>query len=525
MRAMDRTNLATTNGLWKSGPVHKWEIKHNGPIDSGGQMYYPLMGKLCEYSPDSWWRYGANLPSVTFREMAAWNSVFGALATALVFGLVWRVTSDAIVALLTAFFHATAAFVVLHTLNSEDIMPGYSMFVLALYGFFRVAAGDSPLWIAVSSAGLGAATLLHWTLAPPAIAGLGLAHLVFLWGNPRRRWRISVVALAGYLSVLKAWTLLLAPGSGIGLWQVLYPSKASGSGWVGFLPSKFFLMLVAIPNYFTAGFNMGTYEGIWGPGPYRTPLLIGYAWLFVCLLGFAYLLTQKGLLRLLAICSGGVFLMGQAENVYSQPQDPQMQIQPMFIGVAGFLGMILFLKHRLPRTRFLTVTLAVVAPIVAANYAYTLLLMSRSGLTDSESVRMQESIRRQFPPSSAFLVLVGFEALVTWETALYYDGDVGPVMQRSVLSATPFTWVPRADGPRAARYMLERMEPARKKGMRLYANILWNESRASFQHRFLTVAPPEESGRLYDEMFPLYKPINRQSSYYGEFVEIVPAVP
>ena len=527
MRAMDRTNLATTNGLWKSGPVHKWEVTHKGEIDSGGHMYYPMMGKLCEYTPDAWWRYSVDIPRTTFREMAAWNGIFGAFATALVFGLVWRITADAGVAFLTAFFHATAAFVVLHTLNSEDIMPGYSMFLLALYGFFRAASGDSPLfWIAASSIGLGAATLLHWTLTPPAIAGLGLAHLVFLLGNPGERWRVSVGAVTGYLLVLKAWTLLYPASSNIGVWTILYPAKASASGWVGFLPSKFYLLLVAIPNYFTGGYNMGTYEGVWSESTYGLSLLIGMAWFAVCLAGFAYLITRPGLPRLLALCAAGVFAVGQAENVYSQPQDPQMQIQPMFLGVAGFLGVLLFLKNRFSRRRFLAVAFGLVAPLVAANYGYTLWLMSLSGPADDEFVRIEEDFRRRLPASSAFLVLVGFESLVTWETALYYGGDVSQFMQeRGVISTTPFTWAPRADAPRVARYMLDSMEAARKKGMNLYANIVWNETRQSFQNRFLTVASPEESGRLYDIMVKLYKPLERISTEHGEFVEIVPAAP
>jgi hypothetical protein len=219
--------------------------------------------------------------------------------------------------------------------------------------------------------------------------------------------------------------------------------------------------------------------------------------------------------------------VGQAENVYSQPQDPQMQIQPMFIGVAGFLGLLLFVRQRFSHKRFLAFTLAVAVPLVAANYAYTLSLMAGTATSDSESIRLHEGVRRQFPPSSTFLVLVGFEALLTWETVLYYEGDITPVMARSVLTATPFTWVPRADGPKVSQYMRERMEPAYKKGMRLYSNILWNESKQSFQGRFITVAPPEESGRLYDDMLPRYrvKPGSETSTYYGNFVEIVPVNP
>lgn len=524
MRTLDRTNAATTNGLWKAPHVHQWESKRDGPIDSGAQAYLPLMGRLCEYTPDSWWRYGTNLSTVTFREIAAWNAVFSALATSLVFGLAWRISSGVVLAAITAFFHAAAAYVVVHTVNSEDIMPGYSMFVLAVYGFVRVAAGDAPLfWVPVSSAGLGAATLFHWTLAPPAIAGLGLAHLVFLWGDPRNRWRITIGALSVYLIVLKAWTLLLAPGSHIGVWQVLYPLKASESGWVGFLPSKVLLLLVAMPNYFTAGFNMGAYEGVWDNPSYRTPLLIGYAWFLACLAGFLNLFRRGGLPRLLAICAGATFLVGQLENLYSQPQDPQMQIQPMFIGVAGFLGLMSFLQQRLGPAKFLKVALAVVLPLVAANYAYTLRLIARGTRTDSEQVHMQESLRRQLPPDSAFLVLVGFESFVSWEVALYLDGDAERLESRHLLVSTPFTWAPHAGGEQAARYMVTRMAAARAKGMRIFAGTLWTESRSDFQNRVLTVATPEEAGALYDIMRPLYKTAGRVSTAHGEFVELVPA--
>ena len=43
---------------------------------------------------------------------------------------------------------------------------------------------------------------------------------------------------------------------------------------------------------------------------------------------------------------------------------------------------------------------------------------------------------------------------MTWETALYHDGNVAPVMARSVLTATPFTWVPRASGDKVAEYLV-----------------------------------------------------------------------
>lgn len=524
VRLADRTNVGTTNGLWKAPSVHDWETQGNGYIDTGAYLYFPVMGRLVRLSPDGWWKYGAESPIVTFREMAAWNAVFSALATAIVAALIFRLSGSPPAALLTAFFHASAAFIVVNTLNSEDIMPGYAMFAAGSYSLVRFAAGGGWAWIAASSSAYALSTLLHWTLTPAAVAGAAVFYLWDLAGDWRRRWWIPVTAGVAYLAAVYLALRIVLPHAFIRLIDVLYPSKASGSGWVGFLPEKIRLLFAAMPCYFTGGYNIPSVERAWECGPCRVSMLTGYAWFALAVAGLIHLIRRGGIHRRLAVWSLTVFGAAQAMNLYAQPQDPQMQIQPMFAGVVGFFGVLDWLS-RLPSGRARRLGPAALALAAGGNLAWTANEIVRLQPTDTESIHASAEFQKQMPAATHFLVIQGMEGWLTWEVVLQHQGKMDGFYQRGMLLATPFTLVPKATGAATADYLREGIEEARQRGLRVFAGVLWNGDLERLERSLSTVAAPEEVAELYSRMMAAYREVGETNTVHGRFVEIVPVAP
>src|SRR5712692_6296743 len=82
---IDNTNLATTNGLWKTPHIYRWEHATGTPVDSGGFLYFPTYGYLSRLIPDRLVSYGVHGNVVTYRKLAILNALFGALASGAVF--------------------------------------------------------------------------------------------------------------------------------------------------------------------------------------------------------------------------------------------------------------------------------------------------------------------------------------------------------------------------------------------------------------------------------------------------------
>ena len=110
-----------------------------------------------------------------WRQFAWLNAFFASLATVIVYAFVHRLTGSARAAALAACFHLGCGFVLLLSVISEDIMPGYTLVLgaMALAGLWF----DRPTHLRVALVGalftLG--WLMEWRLLFPTLPALVLA--------------------------------------------------------------------------------------------------------------------------------------------------------------------------------------------------------------------------------------------------------------------------------------------------------------------------------------------------------------
>src|SRR5579871_6341826 len=344
---IDNTNIGTTNGLWKTPMIHGWEKGTSHQLDTGEWLYPPLYGFLCRLIPDRWVTYGASAPIVTFRKMAFLNSVFGGIASAAVFLLAAQFLS-LIPAFIATLAHACAAFVILNSINSEDIIPAYTFFVLMTFFLISYLNHDRVAYLTLAALCCALLTLLHWTLMIPSLSGVIAVALFLLVKDWRRIWMLPFF-FAVYLIALKLF--MIGFGRIDSIAQILYPGKAGPSGYLGLHWTKVMYAFIGIGNYFLGGKNISDY-----PAAFADSHVLGWmrvSWLFaiVTLATLVWACIRRDspkVVRLFALFGLVVFCAGEVEHLYSQPQDPQSQLQPMFASIIGII-LILESAHRIVR--------------------------------------------------------------------------------------------------------------------------------------------------------------------------------
>jgi hypothetical protein len=94
---------------------------------------------------------------------------------------------------------------------------------------------------------------------------------------------------------------------------------------------------IATGNYFAGGYNIPDYHWAFGSLEHLTKMTISWIYLAITLGACVVTLVRGRVTELRVYAAYGValFLVGELEHLYSQPQDPQSQIEPMFVAVIG----------------------------------------------------------------------------------------------------------------------------------------------------------------------------------------------
>ncbi len=258
---IDNTNLATTNGLWKSADIFQWATNGQGRFDTGGVLYIPVYGYISAALPDSWFHYGEYGHFVTYQKMAVTNAIFGALSIAGVYLLSRLVLVHRFSALVVAVSHASLAFVMLNSLNSEDVIPAYAFFVLSVFAFFVFVRHRHYVLLTASMFCVAMVTFFHWTLFFPVIVALGCTIVWLSMTDRSYVWTVPVAPLLylgwlfgitylGIFVLTKVLSVVLPPGArGFSVWWLFFPPKAGPSGWLGFYLNKFYNALSGMGQY------------------------------------------------------------------------------------------------------------------------------------------------------------------------------------------------------------------------------------------------------------------------------------
>jgi hypothetical protein len=523
---VDNTVVGTSNGLWKSVEVAAWSHGSGFPVDSGGILYSAGYGKLTRLIPDGMVRYGVPAPILTFRKMAMLNAIFGGLSCGLIFLLGLRFTGSPWMAGILALAHAGAAFVLVNSINSEDVIPAYTFFLASTVCFFEfLYVGGVGLFVS-SAVLLALATLFHWTLMAPALASFGAVYACLL-PKGRRFFAMGLAWLATFLVSIRLVLLLAFPGRHTTLWEVVYPDKAGGGGWVGMLQSKHWFSLVGMGNYFSGGYNVSEYRI-----PFENPSLLRLmisSWtvlvaaLVICLVVILRRRTEYGT-KLLAVSGLALFLAGEMGALYSQPQDPQMQIEPMLIVVEGLIlwASLAMAGGTVWRRGVATVFLAMAA---VNGYWNVHLIAQRYRGGDSVAASGIKELDRLFPKSRTMLVSQGFEQWVGWHFVLDGYRDFGEYSDHNALLTFVFVTQRGVSAADAAVAVEKQIDAAMASGMRVVADNIWTEPLEQSVAAFGTVVEEATARTFLSILKARYRMGTRWTTPDGPFVEILPPQP
>src|SRR5215212_603227 len=341
---LQNVHIITANGMYKSIQAEPWIADPSrARLDPSNYLYFPVYGALCRLL--DWLGIDRGVP---WRQFAWLNAFFASLATVVVHPFIHRLTRSVRAAALAACFHFGCGFVLLLSVISEDIMPGYTLVLaaMALAGLWF----DRPTHARVALVGalftLG--WLIEWRLLFPTLPALVLA-LALAPQRPLRRGAligtlvVSIVVVAG---LVQLWPERY-PGA-VGLHDLVWTGKGVTTGWAGLTWDKAWMMLSGVGNYFLmVGGWVDPLSAKRTAGPLIASVLL-QAIIFVTAVVVLWPRRHEPRLRAVAIVFLGTLGAGQVLNLYAQPQDPQMQINVMpWLTVAWglLLGTALTRRH------------------------------------------------------------------------------------------------------------------------------------------------------------------------------------
>jgi len=519
---IDNTNLQTTNGLWKTPSVYSWEHGTGRPLDSGGFLYFPSYGYLSRLIPDRLVSYGIHGDVVTYRKLAMLNAVFGAFASGVVFLLALRLTESIPAALLVFFAHASSAFVLLNSLNSEDVIPAYTFFVICTGLLLEYWVTRRLFFLLLAAPFLALVTLFHWTLMIPCAAAIASVEAYDMFQHKRLRWS-GLAFILIFVGLIKISLLIISARTSqvFSVWQTIYPSKASGAaGWVGFRWEKIPLALIGMGNYFCGGFNAGDYHGFFSV--HRNTVLSSYLYFVPTGLACAWALWSRSVeskIRQMALFAGTLFSMGELEHFYGEPSDPQSQIQPMFMTVVG-LTILLWALRKFKAARAFRWAGIGLFVLLAANGATNLHFMLQTQGADSQSVEAVKRFAQLFPPANTVVITQGLEGFNTWLWLELDRGNTELYLTRNILLASTFSTHAGITGTDAATLTKKLIGKAMDDGHRVIANAIWTGERNQFVGSLEEVTGDQQASTYYNLLRPAFDIGQSFDTPYGRFVEL-----
>lgn len=473
---LDNVHISTANGLWKSVLVGQWKADFaTAPLDPSNYLYYPLVSALCRLLDLLGIQAGE-----TWRQLASINTAFAGIAVAVVYWMIRRLTGRRDIAALAALFHLGSAFFLSLAVMNEDIMPSYTLVLAAM----AMAAVWFSAPTAAQVAGVALAFTLGWLLEwrvmfptlPPLLLALALAR-----GPLLRRAGLILLFLATMLGVVLLVVYLWDghPGA-TGLRGLLWTGKGLNQAWAGFSWHKLGLVVSGMGEYWLGGRNLIEAHPL---TPIGAEWGLAFALQMLLLAGFALLLWRNRhdpKLRNVAVVFLGTLAAGEVMNAYSQPADPQMQlnVMPWLTVAAAFV-----LAWLLASTASRRAMAALAAVLVLLPLAYNIKVFGASRGGDGQMQAALTELEGLSDPARTIYIYSGMDTIVTWHYAIWtprWHGvcDLGPSPQ-----ATPkFKWIGLASAIIAnptwtteeyVAHVKAQLDCAFDKGYRVIAGPVW----------------------------------------------------
>ncbi len=473
---LQNVHIVTGNGMYKSIQAEPWiaDFAH-ARLDPSNYLYFPLYGASSRLLD----AFGI-LRGVAWKQFAYLNAFWASLGVVVVYAFAHRVTGRATVAVLASLFHlGTGFFLLLATIN-EDIMPGYVLVLaaMALAGVWFERPTYKQVVIVAVLFTLG--WLVEWRLIFPTLPALGLALLLSQGTLKQRVARaivlvVTIVATAGI--VQQIWE---GHAGAVGLPDLLWTGKGVASGWAGLGWDKLWMMLSGVGNYLllVGGFTdpLSAERAV---GPLAVSVLLQLVVFVLC----AVLLwprRNEPIVRAIAVVFLGTLGAGQVMNIYSQPQDPQMQINVMpWLTVAWALIVAALITK--PRA------LPILAVLSILPLAWNVKALADYRGGDRDALNALAAIEKTLPPEKTVFIYWGFEPITMWQYAMWsrtWDLDEG-----SWEPPPRFKWIaldagairhPQWTAEQDAQSIKRGIELALDRGYRVVIDEAWSWSEAEF---------------------------------------------
>jgi hypothetical protein len=488
----DNVHRATTNGLWRSMEVRLFvDEVPNRRTTPGNMLYLPAIGALVSMLPEQL--------GPVWRRMAFVNAMFGALVLALTYAIALRLFQSRGAALFTCLSMLSSAFFLLLSTINEDIMPGYAWFVAALTCLVLPQQRDR-LVLFIGAQCVALSFLFHSSLQPPTVGAFVLGILA-----STRPLAEGVRRTALFVGSLIPVSMISAVISGLPWWRGLWSGKGLDTGWVGLLPAKFVFMWGGIAQAVAGGRNIGSVEDVLARA---TGMAV--TWVVLAIVAAAasflwYRQRSRSSWQLAGVILASTFLLGEAMNLYIQPQDPQMQLQPM-TWFAFACGAVYW---SLDGLRGWTKPVARGALVVAVCLLLVgnLRVYAADRHADSTAIVNIARLEEMAPRADTVFLMHGFEGLATWLSATWGVGDVWPERAATQPDDVPFdvrdanfkpiyvageaTAFPGRSPLEASDDIVRLVERALDAGYAVVATDIWGASVDQWVASFSTVSGPD----------------------------------
>ena len=495
----DNTQTITSNGVFKALTVRSWMADPGAArLDPSNYLYYPLMAVLCRLLD----LLGV-MPGDPRHQLSIINAFFAAVSLCIIYRLVLHITGERTVAWAAALFHLAGGFFFNLAISNEDILPAYT----ALLGAMALSVAWLPdaNWkrVATISALFTFAWLLEWRLMFPTLPGLLIALALTPGTAGQRSGRIALF-LGVMVGLAQVAILLWGPQEGnVGpVADLLWTGKGVYTGWAGYSATKLTYLWVGIAEYLVGGGNLGNlaFLGPLLPEMYVSTVIIGT----VALVSLVAILRlrESPAIRFTAVIFGTTFVAGEAMNLYSQPQDPQMQLNVM---PWLTIGWALALKTLGPGRRIMTAAVAVALATALLSYNIYRIMPLRGAEAPWRNVLQQIEARTN--PAATVFLFQGFDQIVSemfyeWDGDWTYFARLGPspteVPKAKLLTlVNGFIHHPSDSPEQTARRLEAQILRALGLGYGIVTNNIWERTEPEFLAAMSTVADSAKASALY----------------------------
>jgi hypothetical protein len=487
----DNANRATTNGLWKSIDVARWvDGTPDRFTDAANLLYYPVIGALVRALPEA--AFGT-----VWQRMAFVNAFLAAIVLALTYALALALFQSRRAALFASLCQLSMGFFLLLATINEDIMPGYLWFVAAI-ACVVLPRRPGPIALVLAAQCVALAWLFHSSLQLPAIGAFVLAIAAWTGEVRRAAWRLAL-----FCAALVPLPLVCAQLFGLSWSSALWSGKGVGTGWGGFAWNKLVFLWSGVGQSVAGGRNVASVaevlaypQVLWTTLTALVVVLLAVSWVHA---GWRRRLSPRW--RLAATVLGAAFVLGEGMNLYIQPQDPQMQLQPMTWFPFAAAGLASRLERRKGFRAAALRTGAWSMPVLLLSGNVWVYTDSRGA--DSVALGNIRTLEMLVVPERTVFLIQGFEGMATWLTLSWGRGVEWPTPDpipaaehgqrqfNAIYITTEIIIFPDRSPAESSSSVVGLVERALDEGFDVVATDIWAADEHGWSDSLATVTGPE----------------------------------